>query len=110
MTAQQTSLPVVSEMANDADMLELIEMFVEDLPKRAAALEQALREGELSALSRIAHQLKGAAGGYGFPTITEAAAELEQCAKASSDLSRLELEVRRVADLCVRARATLPEE
>lgn len=109
MTARQSSQPIVSEMANDADMLELIEMFVEDLPKRAAALEQALRAGELAALTRIAHQLKGAAGGYGFPTITEAAAELEQCAKTSSDLARLELEVRRVADLCARARATSPE-
>ena len=39
--------------------------------------------GELLDLARLAHQLKGAAGGYGYPSISSAARDVEQHAKAS---------------------------
>ena len=40
-------------------------------------LTRAWQEGNSAQLRKLAHQLKGAAGGYGFPTITASAAELE---------------------------------
>ena len=50
-------------------------------------------------------QLKGAAGGYGFPSITQAAKDLETSAKAQEDLDRLREDVDSLADLCRHARA-----
>lgn len=100
---QQSAL--VSELSNDADMIELVEIFVADLPKRIGALSAALADGDRATLARVAHQLKGAAGGYGFPAITEAAGTLEESVKSSEAIDRLAAQVRQVADLCARARA-----
>ncbi len=63
---------------DDPDMAELVRSFVVDLACRVETLEQLLTEGNLQELQRLAHQLKGAGGGYGFPQVTEVAACLEQ--------------------------------
>ena len=63
---------------DDPDMAELVRSFVADLARRVETLDQLLAEGNLQELQRLAHQLKGAGGGYGFPQITEVAACLEQ--------------------------------
>jgi signal transduction histidine kinase/HPt (histidine-containing phosphotransfer) domain-containing protein len=73
-------IPLVSELADDEDMAPLVAQFVASLPERAAALLEATFAGDLTRLTRLAHQLKGAAGGFGFPTVTTAAAALEQAA------------------------------
>jgi HPt (histidine-containing phosphotransfer) domain-containing protein len=79
-------LPVVSEFAADPDYRELLEIFVSAMPERAAGLTAAHRDGDLATLCSRAHQLKGAAGGYGFPELTKLAASLER-ACASDDPS-----------------------
>jgi HPt (histidine-containing phosphotransfer) domain-containing protein len=96
---------LVSELADDPDMTDLLEMFVAELPGRIAAFEKALTEQDVQTLARLAHQLKGSAGGYGFPTITQAAQDLETSAKAQEDLDRLREDFERLADLCRYARA-----
>lgn len=73
--------PIRSQFEDDPDMLELVCEFARELPARAEALECALASASLSELQRLAHQLKGAGGGYGFPQISEAAAELERSLK-----------------------------
>lgn len=69
--------PLLSEFAGDADMAELIDYFISELQERVDSLAEAWREHDVRRLRTLAHQLKGAAGGYGFPIITERAAELE---------------------------------
>lgn len=100
---------ILSSFAGDPEMRELIGYFVEELPKRTHALEEAWKSADLGSLRRIAHQLKGAAGGYGFDTIGQAAGELEVCAcdaPVGEDRVRfLESQVRRLVDLCSRAAA-----
>jgi len=100
---------LVSEFAGDEDMVELVEMFVEELPDRISALEKALAEQDLETLAGLAHQLKGAAGGYGFPSITDAARAAELTSKAADDLEKLASEVEAIAELCRRARGTSTE-
>lgn len=70
--------PLRSEFADDPDLKELVEMFLEDLPERVASVRSAWQEGHLDDLRRLAHQLKGASPGYGFPAIGSAAALLER--------------------------------
>lgn len=70
--------PVLSEFAQDEDMRDLVAMFVEELPEKIRALEKLSESRELDSLRRLAHQLRGACGGYGFPTVGAAAGKLEQ--------------------------------
>ncbi len=107
MGGTDTSMkPVVSEFCDHADMVELVEMFVNELPDKAAAMEKAFVDRDLDELRRLSHQLKGAAGGYGFPTITEAAKVVEGDAQAEESLEKLAREVKDLVSLCGRARAT----
>lgn len=81
--------PLRSQYQDDPDMRDLVREFAAGLPARAAELERLLGEGQLAELSRIAHQLKGAGGGYGFPLITERAAALESSLKQGGDEPRV---------------------
>ena len=69
--------PICSSYEDDPDMIEIVRDFVSDAPRRAEELEEYLQSGDLSSLRTLAHQLKGAGGGYGFDAITDRAAELE---------------------------------
>ena len=70
-----------STYESDPDMLEIVREFASELPACIAKLEAHLAAGELRELQTLAHQLKGAGGGYGFPQITELAASLEAALK-----------------------------
>ncbi len=94
---------LVSEFADDADLADLIQAFVEDLPAQASAIQQAMTEADLEVLRLLAHQLKGSGGTYGFPSITEAAIALEERVQAEADLDKLGQSVTELADLCRRA-------
>lgn len=74
-----------SAYENDPDMLEIVREFAGELPARIAKLEAHLAANELRELQTLAHQLKGAGGGYGFPQITELAASLESALKQGLD-------------------------
>jgi len=105
-TTFSSSRQLVSELASDPDMAELVGLFVKELPQRADAIEQCLDRSDYQELARLAHQLKGAAGGYGFPTITEKAAIVEQQAKDRSAIEELSTVVRELSAMCRAARAT----
>lgn len=70
--------PLVSDFADDPSMAEIIGEFVAELPDRVAAIREAVRLSDTVKVRRIAHQLKGAGGGYGFPVISEAAGAVER--------------------------------
>jgi HPt (histidine-containing phosphotransfer) domain-containing protein len=58
-------------------MGELVDMYVDGMLDRINAMQQALASGDREALRCAAHQTKGAAGSYGFDSLTDAAAALE---------------------------------
>lgn len=89
--------PVHSIFEDDPDMAELVASFVAELPARIRSIEGCLGGGDLEELQRLAHQLKGAGGGYGFPQITDLAASLEQALKEGADEAVVK---ERTHDLC----------
>lgn len=103
---QLTSPALVSEMADDEDMIELIEMFVDELPDRVSVIEEAVQQQDTDGLKTLAHQLKGSAGGYGFPSITTFAASLEASIKSGEDFTLIEQKATDLVNLCRRATAT----
>jgi HPt (histidine-containing phosphotransfer) domain-containing protein len=62
-------------------MRDLIAMFVDEMPEKVATLESLARSRDSDSLRRLAQQLKGASGGYGFSTVGAAAAVLEESLK-----------------------------
>jgi signal transduction histidine kinase/DNA-binding response OmpR family regulator len=80
---------LVSVYADDPDMAELIEAFVGSLHEKRNAIARAAREADLEPLRRLAHQLKGAGGGYGFPILTSAAAQVEALVGHPGDRAEL---------------------
>lgn len=98
--------PLISSLSSDPDMIDLVEEFIAALPDRLNAIEQALATEDMATVARLAHQLKGAGGGYGFMPIGEAAASLEQAAKTAETVAQLHTQVQELVLLCKRAKAT----
>ncbi len=78
-TTAQT--PLRSEFADDADFRELLDVFVSAVPERMRLLSELHRARCVEELGRQAHQLKGAGGGYGFPLISAAGAQLQHACR-----------------------------
>ncbi|MFT5992616.1 MAG: signal transduction histidine kinase/DNA-binding response OmpR family regulator [Flavobacteriales bacterium] len=83
-----TMEPLRSTMADDNSFVDLILGFAERLEPMMNQVREARQRGDAKEVCNIAHQLKGAAGGYGFQPLTEAARTLESAAEAG-DATRI---------------------
>jgi histidine phosphotransfer protein HptB len=101
-TDEKMPVPVRSEYADDEDFRELIEAFVETFPDKRRSMADLFQGGQIDELGRAAHQLKGAAGGYGFPEVTTAASLLQEACD-NRDAARVEQSLADVLDLLARA-------
>ena len=99
VAASQPPAPIVSRLADDPQMAQLLERFVERLPGYLHGMQAALASKNYTELQRFAHRLKGAGGGYGYPSLTEAAARLETAAK-QADAEVAAQAVEHLAVLC----------
>jgi HPt (histidine-containing phosphotransfer) domain-containing protein len=72
-----TNDPIRSEFANDPDMAEIVSMFVSEMPEKIANLNKTFQAMQFDELRRLAHQIKGSSGGYGFSELGKAAGRLE---------------------------------
>jgi len=97
-----------SSFGTDPDLGELVDMFVDEMPARVSALTDRLRDNDLEGLRKLAHQLKGAAGSYGFNQITSYAARLEDSVRRSEPEAQVLMAVDELVGLCDRVRAGAP--
>ncbi len=99
-------LPPKSTFADDPEMRELVDTFVGELPARIDALRQALVSRDASKVRLMAHQLKGAAAGYGFPSIGRAAACIDEVLRGQAKpemLDTVKASMEELLSLCDRA-------
>ena len=100
--------PIVSEYATDPDMQEIIALFVQEMPDRVEQLQSSWTQNQLDQVKRMAHQLKGAGGGYGYPTLGAAAGELESslnslaASSQTASLDEIRAQLDSLIDLCNR--------
>jgi len=66
----------------DKDLEDLIPRYLESVKQYTADMQKLLAVPDLTALARIAHNLKGSGGGYGFMPITTLGASIETAARA----------------------------
>ena len=71
--------PPVAE--NDPVFLELVREYAADLVPKRAALDDAFQKSDFVKLAKIAHQIRGSGGMYGFSELTLLAGELEDLAR-----------------------------
>lgn len=83
-TLLPTTGPLRSQFADDPDMKEIVDIFVQEMPARVEQLQRVWRAQQIEELTRLAHQLKGASGGYGFPAVGQVAAQFETTLKSMS--------------------------
>jgi signal transduction histidine kinase/AmiR/NasT family two-component response regulator len=76
--SRQVLIPLLSEFSSDACIAPMLEDFVKGVATQLVEASDLARSGERKKLAALAHQLKGAGGGYGYPAITEIAARLEK--------------------------------
>jgi CheY-like chemotaxis protein len=90
---------IYSEYKDDPDLAGLIDAFIASLGEDIKTMRRELEHGNYDGLRRLAHQMKGAGGSYGYPEITEAAKKLEDAAKAK-DVDAGELALGKLTTLC----------
>ncbi len=93
-TTNTVKEPVYSSFSDDPDFAELVEFFVDAIPERIELLRESFQKQDIEQLRTIAHQLKGAGGGYGFEELSTHAARLEQdCKQNDIDAAANSLEI-----------------
>jgi histidine phosphotransfer protein HptB len=61
--------------------LELLQMFIEDLPTYIEEIKVALNREDLVTVNRLAHQIKGSSGNLGAKKLQNLGADLEKMAQ-----------------------------
>lgn len=90
----------------DADLIDLVPGYIDNRRKDVLAILDALRRGDMECVWIIGHNMKGSGGGYGFHTVSEVGAALEQAARVSDGdavttaLARLQDYLARVEVVC----------
>ena len=93
---------LVSDLDDDEDLREVIDEFVVSLPEQVRAMREAMENNHFDELRRLAHQIKGAGGSYGYPSLTNAGKSVEQAAVAR-DTEAACLALNALAHLCAAA-------
>jgi len=101
---------IYSRLCNDPDLTDILEMFIAEMPGRVDNLLRHMEEKNWEALRRTAHQIKGAAGSYGFEALTPAAARVEHAVRDHEPEERIQAAVMELVDLCRRIRHGRPAE
>jgi CheY-like chemotaxis protein/HPt (histidine-containing phosphotransfer) domain-containing protein len=78
---------VVSQYVNDPEMTRALEGFWMRLGGQIDAMHESFAGGRFEELQRQAHKLKGSGGSYGYPSLTDAAKELEGAAQSHDSLA-----------------------
>ena len=94
--------PLYSSLASDPLLGEIVDMFVDEMPDRVESLQQYHQQGDWEGLRRTAHQLKGAAGSYGFESISPCAAEVEDAIRRDDSPETIVQSLERLVELCNR--------
>lgn len=96
--------PIHSQFAGDSEMSDLLDLFVAELGPRSEQFAALLAARRLDELRVLAHQLKGAAGGYGYPILSVAAGVLEKhLVGPDRDLDEVRRAVADLQGICDRA-------
>jgi HPt (histidine-containing phosphotransfer) domain-containing protein len=102
--------PLYSVLGGDPELAGIVELFVEEMPDRVETLIDRFDRCDWEGLRRAAHQLKGAAGSYGFEAISPLAGRLEDVLTAGAAPDEVRHALDDLVKLCGRASGGAPSE
>jgi signal transduction histidine kinase/DNA-binding NarL/FixJ family response regulator len=89
-----------AKTVSEKDYLKrLAEGFVAGLPQRVAHIQYLLDQRNLEELARAVHRLKGSGEGYGFPVVSERAANAESTLQGQESLDKVIEQVQSLVSL-----------
>ena len=88
-----------STLEHEPSIQKLLVKFVSRLPERVTTMRNLLDEQNMENLRQAVHQLKGAAGGYGFPQLTELAGRAEQKIRNGDPVEAVKAEIDSLVEL-----------
>lgn len=105
--AASASLPLKSIYADDQAISEILPLFLNNVPKYIGDLQSCVASKDWIGAARVCHDLKGTAGGYGYPDIGAATQRLETELKGAHQEELVHGYLDEVRVLCHRARIAL---
>ena len=99
---------VYSRLGRDPDLADILQSFVEEMPTRVTKLLHHMDDGNWEELRRTVHQLKGAAGSYGFEPLSPAANKVERAIREEGSEEQIRESVMELVELCGRVRSGVP--
>ncbi|MFP6640679.1 MAG: ATP-binding protein [Myxococcota bacterium] len=78
-----------SRLTENERFLPLLRKFLAGLADRITAIESAQAEGDEAALLSLVHQLKGSAGSYGYPHLSDLARDCQDLLRSEGGQERL---------------------
>jgi HPt (histidine-containing phosphotransfer) domain-containing protein len=101
--------PIYSAIGADPDFADLVDWYVAEMPERVVRLQSLFAAAAWDELRRLAHQIKGAAGSYGFPQLTPLAGRVEQAIVCASPEAQIEADLAELLAHCSAIRAGTPD-
>ena len=100
---EKAPLPLFSTFIEEPAIAEILPIFFQNLPSYLRRIEDAVAEGDLDVAARTCHDLKGAAGGYGYPSISALASSLEVSLRVGDFGEEVKELLEALRELCQRA-------
>jgi HPt (histidine-containing phosphotransfer) domain-containing protein len=107
-TTTSVEIGYYSALGADPDFAEIVALFVDEMPGRIRDFRAHFGCANWDELARLAHQLKGAAGSYGFDQITPFAAGLEKTVRNGEPAAAIRAALEELLEACGRVRAGAP--
>lgn len=98
------SQPLVSALACDPDLGDIVALYVSEMPDRIEMLRSRVAAGDWAGVADFAHQLKGSAGSHGFHQLTPLVSALERAARELRDEAQIVQTFDTLAAICQRIR------
>jgi len=102
-------LPLLHSELPRGEFEALLQRFVGGLPDRLRQLDAALEQPNWEDVARLSHQIRGAAGSYGYPSIAEEAWKIEQISIGDKSQDSSAAAFSRLEVLCLSAQRALEE-
>jgi len=97
--------PLISDFQSDSSMVPMINEFIESMPAEIRVLEEVMLKENMEELELATRALKGRAGGFGYPTISDAAGVVESAIQSdSSQVKIIKNHLNELVHLCMQAR------
>lgn len=99
--------PLISELANTPGVQTLLEQFQSLMQQSMRELQQSINEQSFAKVRMVCQMIRGTATGYGFPTVSTAAAEAVKALDAGGDVGEASASLQKLQQLARRISAKL---